>query len=210
MRRRWKLRGALLAMAAIAVGTAVFHRANVAEAAPREPVAVVASITPPAPNPDSPVIPPRSLAGNEILIPVVGVEKSDLRDTWGASRGSRRHTAIDIIAPRGTPVVAVVDGTVLKFFTSKAGGLTMYLAEPAGDVLYYYAHLDRYAPGLAEGDVVSRGTILGYVGSTGNAPPNAPHLHFGYERLPAGGEWWKGKPENPYPILMQRGVTIPR
>jgi peptidoglycan LD-endopeptidase LytH len=138
-----------------------------------------------------------------ILIPVLGVSGSALQDTWGEARsGGRTHQAIDIPAERGTPVVAVIDGVVLKLFQSGAGGTTLYLTDQDRALLYYYAHLDGYADGLHEGMAVSRGTILGFVGSTGNAPEHFPHLHFSIEQLPESGEWWKGEPMNPYPILV--------
>lgn len=152
----------------------------------------------------------RSLpSATSIAIPVVGITKSDLRDTFGASRGSSRlHGAIDILSERGTPVVAAVDGSILKLYESGAGGLTIYLVDEAGDTIYYYAHLDRYESGIAEGDPVVRGEVIGQVGTTGNAPANTPHLHFSIEHLPPTGEWWKGEPVNPYPILMANGFTI--
>lgn len=143
-----------------------------------------------------------------LLLPVVGITKADLDDNYGDSRGARRHTAIDIMAPRGRQVVAVVDGTVLKLHTSRAGGLTLYLADEARERCYYYAHLDAYEAGIKDGVTVRRGDVIGYVGTTGNAPPNRPHLHFGIERLPRTGEWWKGQPMNPYPILLENGIAI--
>ena len=144
----------------------------------------------------------------ELIIPVRGIRKDDLVDTWGQSRGAgtRRHTAIDILAPRGTDALAAVDGTILKLFNSRAGGLTLYLADQSRTNCYYYAHLDSYAAGIREGMQVKQGDVLGFVGTTGNAPPNTPHLHFGIERLPAGGQWWKGEPVNPYPILQSDEV----
>jgi peptidoglycan LD-endopeptidase LytH len=142
-------------------------------------------------------------SGEGLLIPVVGISGDALRDSWGAPRsGGRAHQAIDIPAERGAPVVAVVDGVVLKLFESRAGGTTLYLTDHDRELLYYYAHLDGYAEGLHEGMTVQRGTILGFVGSTGNAPDHFPHLHFSIERLPETGEWWKGEPINPYPILI--------
>jgi murein DD-endopeptidase MepM/ murein hydrolase activator NlpD len=144
-----------------------------------------------------------------LAMPVVGVKKENLRDTWGESRRTHLHTAIDILAPRGTPVLAAVDGTILKLFTSAAGGLTVYLADRSRSTLYYYAHLDHYADGLHDGLEVTQGALIGYVGTTGNAPVDTPHLHFGIEHLPPTGEWWKGVPTNPYPILMERAVTVP-
>lgn len=141
-----------------------------------------------------------SPAPGGILIPVFGIEESDLQDTYSQSRsGGRTHNAIDILAPHGTPVVAAVDGTIRKLFTSNAGGLTIYQFDVGEERVYYYAHLDRYAD-IAEGDFVKQGTVIGYVGTTGNAG-QTPHLHFAIELLPATKEWWKGSPVNPYPIL---------
>jgi murein DD-endopeptidase MepM/ murein hydrolase activator NlpD len=139
--------------------------------------------------------------GNAI-IPVLGVEPSQLRDTFAESRGGgRTHRALDILAPRGTPVIASVDGTIRKLFTSKGGGLTIYQFDRDDARVYYYAHLDRYADGLAEGDFVEQGRVIGYVGTSGNAPIGTPHLHFSIEDLPPTKEWWKGEPVNPYPLL---------
>jgi peptidoglycan LD-endopeptidase LytH len=137
-----------------------------------------------------------------LLVPVAGVEADDLRDTFDDARGGGRpHEAIDIMAPRGTPVLAVEDGVIQKLFTSDAGGLTIYQFEPSGAFTYYYAHLDRYADGLREGLQVRRGDVIGYVGSTGNASPDAPHLHFAMFRQTPEHQWWKGDPINPYPLL---------
>lgn len=148
--------------------------------------------------------------GAELLIPVRGVVASELHDTYAQARsGGRVHDAIDILAPRGTPVIAAVDGTIRKLFTSNAGGLTIYEFDRAARRVYYYAHLDSYANGLAEGLVVARGTVIGYVGTTGNAPANTPHLHFAIEDLPPSKEWWKGTPLNPYPLLTTRAATLP-
>jgi len=135
---------------------------------------------------------------------VEGVVAADLRDTFAEVRdGGRTHRAMDILAPHGTPVIASVDGTIRKFFTSKAGGLTIYQFDRDEARVYYYAHLDRYADGLAEGDFVARGRVIGYVGTTGNAGAT-PHLHFAIETLPPTKEWWKGEPINPYPLLTAR------
>ncbi|MHB0971651.1 MAG: M23 family metallopeptidase [Thermoanaerobaculia bacterium] len=143
-----------------------------------------------------------------LAIPVAGVKREALADHFNDARGGRKHHAIDIAAPRGTPVIAAADGTIRKLFLSNAGGITIYEADPSNQWIYYYAHLDRYAHGLAEGKEVRRGDVIGFVGTTGNAPPNAPHLHFAIERLPASGEWWKGEAVNPYPILVAKGVTF--
>lgn len=146
---------------------------------------------------------------SSLTIPVLGIRATDLRDNFAEIRGggTRMHGAIDILAPRGTPVVSACDGRVRKIFTSNAGGLTVYVTDPSEQQIYYYAHLDRYAPGLREGMEVKRGTILGYVGTSGNAPPGTPHLHFAIENLPPTKEWWKGSPVNPYPLLV-RGITM--
>ena len=120
-----------------------------------------------------------------------------------APHGGRPHEAIDILAPRGTPVLAAANGRVVKLFTSQQGGLTVYQFDPTVTWAYYYAHLDRYAPGLAEGMTLSRGDRVGDVGSTGNASPEAPHLHFAIFRLGPEKQWWKGQPVNPYPLLLR-------
>ena len=137
-----------------------------------------------------------------LLVPVRGVQASQLSDTFTQSRGAgRRHDAIDIMAPRGTPVLAVADGSVEKLFLSKPGGRTIYQFDPDRKVAYYYAHLDAYAPLLAEGQQVRRGQVLGYVGSTGNASAEAPHLHFAIFVLGPEKHWWQGTAINPYPLL---------
>ena len=142
------------------------------------------------------------LAERTLEIPVEGVKPDQLQDTFNEARAvGRRHDAIDIMAPRGTEVLAADDGTIAKLFTSKAGGLTIYQFDPTQTFSYYYAHLDHYAPGLAEHQPVHRGQLLAYVGSTGNASANAPHLHFAIARLDTDRSWWKGDPINPYPLL---------
>jgi len=136
-----------------------------------------------------------------LILPVEGIAASSLHDSYEQSRdGGRAHHAIDIMAPRGTPVLAAVDGTIRKLFTSGAGGLTIYEFDDREERVYYYAHLDGYA-NLHEGMRVRRGDVIGYVGTTGNAPANAPHLHFAIEVLPPTKEWWRGVPVNPYPEL---------
>ena len=141
------------------------------------------------------------LRRKDLELPVAGVGPGDLRDTFADARGGRAHEAIDIMAARGTPVHAVEDGTLVKLFTSKAGGLTAYQFDPTGTFSYYYAHLDGYADGLREGQALRRGDLIGHVGSTGNASPDAPHLHFAIFRLTPERQWWKGEPVNPYPVL---------
>ena len=138
-------------------------------------------------------------------MPVRGTQPGQLANTFDDARGQGRvHEAIDIMAPRGTAVLAATDGKVEKLFTSVPGGLTIYQFDPDRTHSYYYAHLQRYAPGLEEGDRVRRGQVIGYVGSTGNASPDAPHLHFGIFRLGPEKEWWRGTPVNPYPLFQER------
>jgi peptidoglycan LD-endopeptidase LytH len=137
-----------------------------------------------------------------IGLPFRNLKAADLRDSFNELHHGHRHEAIDIMAARGTPVLAVVDGKIEKLFVSKAGGNTIYEFDNSHTYCYYYAHLDRYADGLSEGTQISRGTLIGYVGSSGNASPNAPHLHFAIYRLGAKPRWWKGVPMNPYPILL--------
>lgn len=141
------------------------------------------------------------LRERDLALPVDGVDPDDLRDTFADGRGSRTHEAIDVMAPRHTAVRAVEDGHIAKLFTSDAGGLTIYQFEPSGMFTYYYAHLDRYAERLREGQAVERGDVIGYVGSTGNASPDAPHLHFAIFRQTPERQWWKGEPINPYAVL---------
>ena len=140
-------------------------------------------------------------APRPMIIPVAGVDRSALHDTFDEMRGDRHHEAIDILAPRGTPVIATDDGVVKKLFTSVPGGLTVYQFDPDERFCYYYAHLEGYAAGLHEGQLLRRGEVLGYVGTSGNAPQNAPHLHFALIRLDPDRRWWKGTYVNPYPLL---------
>ena len=138
-----------------------------------------------------------------LLVPVRGIEPSQLRDTYDEKRGgdTRMHEALDIPAPRGTPVLSATGGRVLKLFDSKAGGKMVYAADSSERFILMYAHLDSYANGLAEGMPLHQGQILGAVGTTGNAPPNLPHLHFALARSNDVKQWWKGAPVNPFPLL---------
>ena len=138
-----------------------------------------------------------------LAVPVAGVGPDDLVDTFGDARSEGRvHDAIDILAPRGTPVVAAAAGTVGRLFASERGGLTVYVLD--GQIVFYYAHLDAYAPGLAAGRRIARGEVLGTVGSTGNASPEAPHLHFAVWRAESAASFWDGEAVNPYPLLTGR------
>jgi peptidoglycan LD-endopeptidase LytH len=138
----------------------------------------------------------------EIILPVAGIVKSSLRDTYGEMRGgTRTHEALDIPAPRGTTVLSAAPGRVLKLFTSKAGGLMVYAADSTERFILMYAHLDAYQSGLADGQPLRRGQPIGIVGTTGNAPPTVPHLHFAVASSSDVKQWWKGAPVNPYPLL---------
>ena len=141
--------------------------------------------------------------GETLLLPVQGIQPAQLHDTFNEARGggTRPHEALDIMAARGTPVLAAIDGTVEKLFTSVPGGLTIYEFDRARTRAYYYAHLDRYAEGLAEGQALRRGDVIGYVGSTGNAARDAPHLHFAIFVLGPEKHWWQGTAIDPYPLL---------
>ena len=143
----------------------------------------------------------RLLTAARLTIPVAGVSRASLRDSFNDCRGVRRHEAIDIAAPLRTPVIAAGDGRVVKLFDSVAGGLTIYQFDPEDNFAYYYAHLDAYAPGLSESMKLKRGDLLGYVGVTGNAAAGAPHLHFAIFRLGPDKKWWKGEAVNPYLFL---------
>jgi murein DD-endopeptidase MepM/ murein hydrolase activator NlpD len=147
-------------------------------------------------------LPPADGPALSLIIPVEGITAAQLSDTFTDARGEGRlHDAIDIMAPTGTPVRAVADGRIVKLFNSKAGGLTLYQFDAAETVSFYYAHLDRYADGVAEGQLVKQGDLVGYVGFTGNASPDGPHLHFAVTLLGADKKWWQGTAINPYPYL---------
>ena len=138
----------------------------------------------------------------ELLIPVADIASAQLQDTFHDMRGTTRsHEAIDIMAAQKTPVFAVDDGTLMKLFDSKPGGLTLYQYDASTTFAYYYAHLDSYAADLVEGQAIKRGDLLGYVGATGNANVLAPHLHFAIFVLGPEKQWWKGTPINPYPLF---------
>jgi murein DD-endopeptidase MepM/ murein hydrolase activator NlpD len=147
---------------------------------------------------------PKDILAKHLTIPVEGIKAEELRPAFYDDRGQRGHEAIDIPANRGQTVIAVEDGKIAKLFSSVRGGLTIYQFDPSEKYAYYYAHLDRYADGLSEGAKVLRGQVIGYVGSTGNADPSSPHLHFAIFILGAEKQWWKGEAIDPYPALTQR------
>lgn len=223
------LRGALLFVLGVLVGANVVYfvltrtpaatgiapsttpRVDAAAADGTAPASAVAPIETP-PVPPSPASPPESPAAlpatptdaaGSLLIPVQGIAAPALLDTFNDARSEgRRHDAIDIMAPAGTPVLAVADGRIEKLFLSDRGGITLYQFNPDRTRAYYYAHLQRYADGIAEGQALRRGQVLGYVGATGNADPSAPHLHFAVFALGPEARWWEGTALNPYPMLV--------
>ena len=145
-----------------------------------------------------------AFSSGRLRIPVAGIDIDTLKGGFEERRGNRPHEAIDILAPRNTPVVAVENGTIAKLFDSKAGGHTIYQFDPSGRLAYYYAHLERYADGLHEGQSVAQGDVIGYGGTSGNAPPNTPHLHFAGFEPDDTHRWWKGKAIDPYRLFKDR------
>jgi murein DD-endopeptidase MepM/ murein hydrolase activator NlpD len=144
-----------------------------------------------------------------LLIPVAGIKRKDLQDTYTQSRsGGRVHNAIDIMAPEGTPVVAVADGTIAKLYESQMGGITVYQWSADKKFVYYYAHLQRRVDGLQEKAPVKRGQVIGYVGDSGNAGKGNFHLHFTITIPKDSTRHWDGEDVNPYPILMN-GIEVP-
>lgn len=143
------------------------------------------------------------LASKTLIIPVRGVSASAIRDTYTAARGGRTHDALDILAPRGTPVIAADHGRILRLSRSEAGGITLYQLDREERLVYYYAHLDGYQDGVREGLSVRQGDVIGYVGATGNAPPETPHLHFQVMVYRRDGKYWAGEPVNPHPYLVR-------
>jgi peptidoglycan LD-endopeptidase LytH len=137
-----------------------------------------------------------------LRVPIDGVNVESMKGGFDEQRPGHEHEAVDILAPRNTPVHAVENGTIAKLFYSKGGGgNTVYEFDPTGEYAYYYAHLERYADGLRDGQVIKQGDVIGYVGTSGNAPPNTPHLHFAVFELNGDRQWWKGKAVDPYPFF---------
>lgn len=198
MRGRWFLLGFLAgALLSFVVYYSALHTARVqakSEAPPRAVVAPANTVI------NSAIASPISVP---ISSPIGGLRRSELRDSFNETHFGHRHEAVDIMEPRGTPVLAVADGVIAKLFQSKAGGNTIYEFDAAGAYCYYYAHLDHYAEGLADGARVTRGQTIGYVGSTGNASANAPHLHFGVNVTGPEHKWSDGTPIDPYPLLLE-------
>lgn len=151
----------------------------------------------------------KDVEGGPLAVPVAGIPRGALRDSWGDARGdgTRGHHGTDIMAPGGTPVLAAAPGRIAKLFQSRLGGTTLYVRSPDGAWTYYYAHMAGYAEGIREGMAVRTGDTLGYVGDTGDAGAGNYHLHFGVTRMAPGERWWQGQDVNPYPMLAGKAVA---
>jgi murein DD-endopeptidase MepM/ murein hydrolase activator NlpD len=173
------------------------------------PSPVPAPVATPAPTTDARLPEVEYLHARRLMVPVAGVEPARVADTFASPRdgGARVHRALDIMAPRGTPVLAADDGRVYRISENRLGGLTIYAIDAAERFMYYYAHLDAYREGLREGMAVARGEVIGYVGTTGNAPEHVPHLHFQAMRYRRE-KYWDGEPVNPKPFLAVPGRAV--
>ena len=207
----------IVALVSVAINfrtTTVLPVIDVQPIPPTEPVAIGTPLPPPPTDPVAPVpeeLPPAPVAAPSIssfagtlnlIIPIAGIKPEQLLDTFGDARSEGRlHDAIDIMAPAGTPVLAAADGRIVKLFQSERGGTTIYQLGPNQEVIFYYAHLAGYAPGLAEGSNVRQGDVIAYVGDTGNAGPGNYHLHFSIAVVSDPKRYWEGTNINPYPLL---------
>jgi peptidoglycan LD-endopeptidase LytH len=147
-----------------------------------------------------------ALRARQLMVPVAGVSPDDVPDTFRAPRGGGHvHGAVDILAPRGTPVLSADAGRVLRLHRNGKGGLTIYATDETERFVYYYAHLDRYRDGIGKGTRLARGQVIGYVGTTGDADRREPHLHFQIMVRRPGGGWWNGEPVDPRPFFVSAG-----
>ncbi len=205
----WHLGGALAANTLEKKPGSVEHRTFTAPTAP-EPALALDSVIPPEPPPaqEPPAGGVQELRARALLIPVEGIEGSQLQNDFQDPRsGNRTHQALDILAPRGQPVLAVEDGVILRLSNGARSGLAIHQWGPKKRYIYFYAHLEAFAEGLQKGNTVRRGQVLGYVGTTGNAPPDTPHLHFAIRRVLEPRTWWRGEMINPYPVLREQPET---
>jgi peptidoglycan LD-endopeptidase LytH len=150
------------------------------------------------------------LRQKQLIFPIQGVNPETVKGSFTEVRGNQLHHAVDIIAPRNTPVQAAGDGKIARLWLSKAGGNTIYEIDPSGKYSYYYAHLQRYALGLKDGDAVKKGQIIAFVGTSGDAPKDCPHLHFSFSKLATPGVWWPGASIDPYEVFKGVAVAGPR
>jgi murein DD-endopeptidase MepM/ murein hydrolase activator NlpD len=214
-------------LAAFCAGVLVdwaLHRYGPPKPVSETPIEAHMSATPPQDAPDAaapldrrPVTSERTESTGSIVattgtgplrVPIDAATIESLKGGFSERRGTHAHEAADILAPRNTPVHAVEGGTIGKIFVSRQGGNTIYQFDPTGRLVYYYAHLERYASGLREGDAVSQGQVIGYVGTTGNAPQNTPHLHFAVFELGDDRRWWKGRALDPYLVFRGRSSDV--
>jgi peptidoglycan LD-endopeptidase LytH len=175
-----------------------------AKASAPAPTAASAPQTDASPRMEStsrPIAPVATTGRSKLRLPIDGANVDAMRGGFAEARTGHPHEAVDILAPRHTPIHAVDEGTIAKLFVSKAGGNTIYQFDRSGRLAYYYAHLERYADGLREGASVKQGDVIGYVGTSGNAPANTPHLHFAVFELGPERQWWKGKAIDPYLVF---------
>ena len=190
----------------VQISPAVAPHATAPAAAPRDATIKAPSLSMVAAAPDATTV----AHLQSLYFPVPGEDSTRLDDSFDAPRdgGVRRHNAIDIMARKGTPILSVQDGRILKLSTNPKGGITVYATDLEEQYVYYYAHLDHYHPGIYAGKPLMRGDTLGYVGTTGNAPPDLPHLHFQVMHMPADRkQFWNGEPINPYPMLRQSNAA---
>jgi murein DD-endopeptidase MepM/ murein hydrolase activator NlpD len=154
------------------------------------------------------------LRSRQIIVPVAGADMTRVEDSFNDPRdGDRVHRAIDILARRGTPILSADDGRIMRMTTSALGGISMYTIDPEQRIVYYYAHMDHYSEAMSPGKTIAKGDTLGFVGTTGNAPKDTPHLHFQVMRWPADGKYWNGEPIDPYELLgghTQSAAVTPR
>jgi peptidoglycan LD-endopeptidase LytH len=144
------------------------------------------------------------LRSRQLRLPIDGITPAVLQGSFNEARGDSRHEAVDIAAPRNTPVHALEDGTIARLFVSQLGGNTIYQTDPTGEYVYYYAHLEGYEPTIKEGDKVKRGQVIGFVGTSGNAPPNTPHLHLSISILTPEKKWWHARAIDPYEVYKSK------
>ncbi|HEY4307176.1 MAG TPA: M23 family metallopeptidase [Gemmatimonadaceae bacterium] len=151
------------------------------------------------------------LRSRHLVVPVAGANMAKVEDSYFEPRdgGDRTHRALDILAPRGTPILSADDGKILRMSNSSLGGITMYTVDPLNRIVYYYAHMDHYNNAMSAGRIIVRGDTLGFVGTTGNAPKDTPHLHFQIMRWPTDGKYWNGDPIDPFDFLggVRRGTS---
>jgi murein DD-endopeptidase MepM/ murein hydrolase activator NlpD len=204
-----RLRISVMGLCVVAVSAAACARPVLYYPVPEgasQPVSAGAPASTPASTPDASAAVPSAndeyLRARSILLPVAGADMSKVEDSFNEPRdGGRVHRAIDILAPRGTPILSADDGKILRMTTSALGGISMYTVDTENRLVYYYAHMDHYNDAMSPGRTIARGDTLGYVGTTGNAPKDTPHLHFQVMRWPADGKYWNGDPIDPYAAL---------